>query len=85
MNFPSLTWRYIYIYTCSTGITNVLQENLEGQYNFLVLLVPDIIQLKQQISVFTIMFYLEKHMKILLLDNLFGFLRVKYSNRCIMA
>lgn len=59
----------------------IWKDNTTSLYCF----VPDIIQLKQQISVFTIMFYLEKHMKILLLDNLFVFLRVKYSNRCIMA
>lgn len=59
----------------------IWKDNTTSLYCF----VPDIIQLKQQISVFTIMFYLEKHMKILLLDNLFVFLRVKYTNRCIMA
>lgn len=59
----------------------IWKDNRTSLYCF----VPDIIQLKQQISVFTIMFYLEKHMKILLLDNLFVFLRVKYTNRCIMA
>lgn len=84
MNFPSLTWLYIYIPVALESqmfYKKIGKDNTTSLYCF----VPDIIQLKQQISVFTIMFYLEKHMKILLLDNLFGFLRVKYSNRCIMA
>lgn len=84
MNFPSLTWLYIYIPVALESqmfYKKIWKDNTTSLYCF----VPDIIQLKQQISVFTIMFYLEKHMKILLLDNLFVFLRVKYTNRCIMA